>query len=146
MIRDITIGQYYPTDSVIHRLDPRTKLVWTLVYIFSLFLFRSFASYVVATVLLVTVIKISKVPFKFMVKGMKAVVILLLITVVFNLFLIPGTTLVQIWKLRITYEGLNTAVFMALRLTYLIIGSSVMTLTTTPNQLTDGMERESYYG
>lgn len=62
MIRDITIGQYYPTDSVIHRLDPRTKLVWTLVYIFSLFLFRSFASYVEATVLLVTVIKISKVP------------------------------------------------------------------------------------
>lgn len=140
MIRDITIGQYYPTDSVIHRLDPRTKLVWTLAYIFSLFLFRSFASYAVATILLITVIKISKVPFKFMVKGMKAVVILLLITVVFNLFLIPGTTLVQIWKLRITYEGLNTAVFMALRLTYLIIGSSVMTLTTTPNQLTDGME------
>ena len=141
MIRDITIGQYYPTDSVIHRLDPRTKLVWTLAYIFSLFLFRSFASYAVATILLITVIKISKVPFKFMVKGMKAVVILLLITVVFNLFLIPGTTLVQIWKLRITYEGLNTAVFMALRLTYLIIGSSVMTLTTTPNQLTDGMEK-----
>ena len=92
MIRDITIGQYYPTDSVIHRLDPRTKLVWTLAYIFSLFLFRSFASYAVATILLITVIKISKVPFKFMVKGMKAVVILLLITVVFNLFLIPGTT------------------------------------------------------
>ena len=140
MIRDITIGQYYPTDSVIHRLDPRTKLVWTLVYIFSLFLFRSFASYAVATILLIAVIKISKVPFKFMVKGMKAVVILLLITVAFNLFLIPGTTLVQIWKLRITYEGLNTAVFMALRLTYLIIGSSVLTLTTTPNLLTDGME------
>ena len=72
MIRDITIGQYYPTDSVIHRLDPRTKLVWTLAYIFSLFLFRSFASYAVATILLITVIKISKVPFKFMVKGMKA--------------------------------------------------------------------------
>ena len=141
MIRDITLGQYYPTDSVIHRLDPRTKLVWTLVYLVSLFLFRSFAAYVIAVLFLAGVIKASKVPFKFMVKGMKAVAILLLITVAFNLFLIPGTTMVQIWKLRITYEGFNTAIFMALRLTFLIIGSSVMTLTTTPNQLTDGLEK-----
>lgn len=141
MIRDITIGQYYPADSVIHRLDPRTKLVWTLVYIVSLFLFRSFAAYVVATLFLAAVIRMSKVPFKFMVRGMKAVMILLMITVVFNLFMIPGRTLVQIWKLKITYEGLKMAVFMALRLSYLIIGSSIMTLTTTPNQLTDGLEK-----
>ncbi|MDO4344519.1 MAG: energy-coupling factor transporter transmembrane component T [Eubacteriales bacterium] len=141
MIRDITIGQYYPADSVIHRLDPRTKLVGTLVFIVSLFLFKSFAAYVVATVFLAGVIKASKVPFKFMVKGLKAIMVLLMITVVFNLFLIPGTPLVKIWKLTITREGLETAVFMAIRLTYLIIGSSVMTLTTTPNQLTDGMEK-----
>lgn len=141
MIRDITIGQYYPSDSVIHKLDPRTKLVGTLVFIISLFLFKSFAAYAVATVFLAAVIKASKVPFSFMIKGLKTIIILLMITVVFNLFVIPGTPLVKIWKLTITVEGLETAVFMAIRLVYLIIGSSVMTLTTTPNQLTDGMEK-----
>lgn len=141
MIRDITIGQYYPADSIIHRLDPRTKLAGTLIFILSLFLFRSFAAYVVSTLFLGWVIKKSKVPFSFMVKGLKAIMILLMITVVFNLFVIPGTPLLKIWKLTITVEGLTTAVFMAIRLIYLIIGSSVMTLTTTPNQLTDGMEK-----
>lgn len=141
MIRDITIGQYYPADSVIHRLDPRTKLVGTLVFIFSLFLFRSFAAYVMATICLAAVIRASKVPFGFMVKGLKSIMILLMITVVFNMFLTPGTPLVKIWKLTITQEGVKQAAFMAIRLTYLIIGSSVMTLTTTPNQLTDGMEK-----
>ena len=141
MIRDITIGQYYPADSVIHRLDPRTKLVGTLVFIFSLFLFRSFAAYVVATICLAAVIRASKVPFGFMVKGLKSIMILLMITVVFNMFLTPGTPLVKIWRLTITQEGVKQAAFMAIRLTYLIIGSSVMTLTTTPNQLTDGMEK-----
>lgn len=141
MIRDITIGQYYPADSVIHRLDPRTKLVGTVVFIISLFLFKSFAAYVVATIFLAEIIKMSKVPFSFMVKGLKTIIILLMITVVFNLFVIPGTPLVKIWKLTITAEGLETAIFMAIRLIYLIIGSSVMTLTTTPNQLTDGLEK-----
>ncbi len=141
MIRDITIGQYYPADSVIHRLDPRTKLVGTLVFIFSLFLFRSFAAYAVATICLAGVIRASKVPFKFMVKGLKSILILLMITVVFNMFLTPGEPLFKIWKLTITQEGVLQAAFMAIRLTYLIIGSSVMTLTTTPNQLTDGMEK-----
>lgn len=141
MIRDITIGQYYPTDSVIHRLDPRTKLVGTLVFLISLFAFRSFASYAVATVFLACVIKISKVPFKFMVKGLKAIVILMMITVVFNMFLTPGEPLFSVWKLTITREGVVQAAFMAIRLTYLIIGASIMTLTTTPNQLTDGLEK-----
>lgn len=141
MIRDITIGQYYPADSVIHHLDPRTKLVWTLAFIISLFVFRSFAAYVVTTFVLAAIIRLSKVPFKFIIKGMKAVMILLLITVCFNLFMTPGTPLVQIWKLKVTKEGLQTAIFMAIRLTYLIIGSSLMTLTTTPNQLTDGLEK-----
>lgn len=141
MIRDITIGQYYPANSVIHKLDPRTKLVGTILFILSLFLFKSFAAYVVATLFLAGVIKASKVPFKFMVKGLKAVMILLMITVLFNLFVIPGTPIFHIWKLTVTVEGVKTAVFMAIRLVYLIIGSSVMTLTTTPNELTDGMEK-----
>ncbi|MDO4454432.1 MAG: energy-coupling factor transporter transmembrane component T [Eubacteriales bacterium] len=141
MIRDITIGQYYPTDSVIHKLDPRVKLVGTIVFIISLFVFRSWVGYVLATFVLAAVIKISKVPFKFMIRGLKSIVILLLITVIFNLFLTPGETLIQIWKLRITKEGVVTAVFMIFRLMYLIIGSSVLTLTTTPNHLTDGLEK-----
>ena len=141
MIRDITIGQYYPANSVLHRMDPRTKIVCTLLYLISLFLFKSFWGYLAATAFLVLVIKISKVPFKFMIKGMKAVVMLLLITCLFNLFLTPGETLVSFWIFTITKEGLRTAVFMAFRLAYLIMGASVMTLTTTPNSLTDGIEK-----
>ncbi len=140
MLRDITLGQYYQSDSVIHRLDPRVKLIATIVFIISLFVSGSFFGYIVAVLFLAAVIKLSKVPFKFMVKGMKSIVVLLLITVIFNLFLTPGEALISIWKLTITKEGLRTAVFMAIRLTFLIIGSSVMTLTTTPNNLTDGLE------
>ncbi|MCI9142691.1 MAG: energy-coupling factor transporter transmembrane protein EcfT [Lachnospiraceae bacterium] len=141
MLRDITLGQYYQTESVIHKLDPRVKLGGTLLYIISLFLFHSFVGYVIAAGFLAIVIGLSHVPFKFMIKGMKAIFFLLLITVVFNLFLTPGRELVSFWKLTITVEGLRMAVSMAVRLTLLIIGSSVMTLTTTPNNLTDGMEK-----
>ena len=140
MIRDITIGQYYPADSVLHRLDPRVKLVGTLVFLISLFLFNNFIGYVVAGLFLATVIKISKVPFSFIVRGLKTIMVLMLFTVTFNLFLTEGQILWQ-WKfLKITVEGIELAVFMALRLVFLIIGSSLMTLTTTPNQLTDGLE------
>ena len=141
MIRDITIGQYYPAESVIHRLDPRVKLVGTMTFIISLFLHRSFLMYLVAAVFLTVVIKASKVPFRFMIKGLKAIMVLLLITVVFNMFLTPGTPLIRIWKLTLTVEGVKQAAFMAIRLAFLIVGSSVMTLTTTPNNLTDGMEK-----
>ena len=141
MLRDITLGQYYQTQSVIHRLDPRVKLIGTIVYIISLFLFQQFTGYLVAALFLAMVIKASNVPFRFMVRGMKAIMFLLCLTVVFNLFLTPGEPLVQLWKLTITKEGLKISVFMAIRLTFLIIGSSLMTLTTTPNNLTDGMEK-----
>ncbi|MDD2969175.1 MAG: energy-coupling factor transporter transmembrane component T [Lachnospiraceae bacterium] len=141
MIRDITLGQYYQTESCIHSLDPRVKLLGTILFIISLFSIRNFSGYLVAALFLAVIIRLSHVPFRFMVKGMRAILFLLLITVVFNLFLTPGETLVSFWKFRITQEGLRTAIFMALRLTFLIIGSSVMTLTTTPNHLTDGMEK-----
>lgn len=141
MIRDITIGQYYPAKSILHRLDPRVKIACTLLYLISLFLFKSVLGYLIATVFLAAVIKVSRVPFKFMVKGLKAVVMLLMITVIFNLFLTDGgKTLVHVWIFKITETGLRTAVYMAIRLTYLIVGSSLMTLTTTPNALTDGIE------
>ena len=141
MLRDITLGQYYQTESLIHRMDPRVKLGGTVLFIISLFFFKNYAGYVIAALFLGLVIRLSKVPFKFMVKGMKTIVMLMLITVVFNLFLTPGTPLFTIWKLTITQEGLKMAISMAIRLTLLIIGSSVMTLTTTPNNLTDGMEK-----
>lgn len=141
MIRDITLGQYYPVDSVLHRMDPRTKLFGTLVFIISLFVANSLLAYAVATVALAGAIRLSKVPFKFIVRGLKAIVFLLLISVSFNLFLTPGTVLFQIGFLKLTWEGLRMAGFMALRLVYLVIGSSIMTLTTTPNELTDGLEK-----
>ena len=141
MLRDITLGQYYPADSVIHKLDPRVKLFGTVIYIISLFCFKGIAALAVATVFLFAVIRLSKVPFRFMVKGLRAIMILMLITAVFNLFLTPGNVLVAFWKLKITDAGLKNAILMAVRLTYLILGTSVMTLTTTPNQLTDGLEK-----
>lgn len=140
MIRDITIGQYYPSGSVIHKLDPRVKLVGTMVFIISLFLFKTFFGFIAAAAFLFAVIKVSKVPFKFILKGLKAVVILLLFAVVFNIFLTPGTPIFQWGFLKVTKEGLRLAAFMAIRLILLIMGSSVMTFTTTPNQLTDGLE------
>ena len=141
MLRDITIGQYYPADSVIHRLDPRTKLMGVLIYVVSLFVFRGLAGLAAVTAALAFVIWLSKVPFGYMVRGLKAIVIILVITVLFNLFLTPGEPLVEFFGLKITWEGLEHAAFMTVRLTYLILGSSLLTLTTTPNQLTDGMER-----
>lgn len=142
MIRDITIGQFYPAKSLIHRLDPRVKLVSTLVFLVSLFVQNSILGYAVATVFLAMVIKMSKVPLKFILKGLKTVVILLMFTVVMNLFLTKGgRELVHFGVIHITEKGLRTSVFMAVRLIYLIMGSSLMTFTTTPNALTDGIEK-----
>ena len=141
MIRDITLGQYYPAQSVLHRLDPRVKLLGTLIYVLSLFLFQSFVGYLVATDFLVSLIILSHVPFSFMIRGLKAILILLIFTSVLNMFLTPGRELVHFWRFKITIEGLRLAAFMVLRLVYLIIGSSLMTLTTTPSNLTDGLEK-----
>ena len=141
MLRDITLGQYYQTDSIIHRLDPRVKLVTTVCYIISLFIVDNFIGYIIAGLFLALVIKLSRVPRKFMVRGMKSIAFLLIIAVTFNLFLTPGEVLVSFWKLQITREGIRLASFMAIRLVFLIMGSSVMTLTTTPNNLTDGIEK-----
>lgn len=141
MLRDITLGQYYPANSVLHKLDPRVKLAGTMVFIVSLFAFRSAEAYIGATLFLAAVIRISKVPLNFMLKGLKSILFLMMITVVFNLFLTRGTVVFRLGFLSVTEEGIETAFFMAIRLIYLIIGSSVMTLTTTPNDLTDGLEK-----
>lgn len=139
-MRDMTIGQFYPAPSVLHRMDPRVKLVGTFIFLVSLFLGKGLAAYAVATLFLAAVIKMSKVPFQMILKGLKAIIIILLITVSFNLFLTEGEILVKIGFLKITKEGISTAFFMAVRLVYLVVGASLMTLTTTPNDLTDGLE------
>lgn len=141
MLRDITLGQYYPVDSVLHRLDPRTKLFGTMVFIVSLFVANNIWGYLLATLFLFLAVKISRVPFSFMVRGLRAIVFLLLISVSFNLFLTPGEAVFEAGFLRITREGIRLAGFMGIRLIYLVIGSSIMTLTTTPNELTDGLEK-----
>lgn len=141
MIRDITLGQYYPEQSVIHRLDARTKILGTLLYIIEVFLVNSFAGFGLVILALGVLIGISRVPVRFIFKGLKAVIFIILLTFVLNLFMFDGTVLWH-WKfLTITYEGLYRSCFMALRLILLIIGTSMLTLTTKPMELTDGLEK-----
>lgn len=141
MLRDITIGQYYPADSVLHSLDPRVKLFATLVFIITLFGANNIFLFAFVLVTLIGIIKLSHVPFSFMVRGLRAIVVLLVIAGLFNMFLTPGRELVRFGFLKITDVGLKNAVLMTSRMVLLIIGTSVMTLTTTPNQLTDGLEK-----
>ena len=139
MDKNLTIGQYYPADSVIHKLDPRVKLIGTLLYIISLFLFHTWG-YVLGVGFLAVMIILSRVPFLYMLRGVKTIWLILVLTMVFNLFLTQGTILWQAGIFKITYEGLSMAVQLGIRLVALILGASIMTLTTTPNKLTDGME------
>lgn len=141
MMRDITIGQYYPADSILHRLDPRVKFIGTFLFLVSLFVADSFWGYVLATIFLAGIVGLSKVPVKFMLKGLKPLLLIFLITLCFNLFLVPGEVIWEFGFLKLTYEGIRQAIKIGIRLIYLVIGSSVMTLTTTPNQLTDGLEK-----
>ena len=141
MIRDITIGQYYPANSVLHKLDPRVKLFATVIYVIALFAFKGIVGLALVSAFLYAVIKISKVPFKFMAKGLKAIVVLILITSMFNLLGTSGDVVFWKWgSLQITDKGIINSVVMTIRLIYLILGTSLMTLTTTPNQLTNGLE------
>lgn len=142
MIRDITIGQYYPTESVIHYLDARTKIALVFSFIVSLFFGTHLISYAVAGLILAFVIRLSKVPFKFMIKGLNSIMVLIVFTVIINIFMTPnGTILFEYKFIHITVEGLIAALAMAIRLIMLIIGSSILTLTTSPIDLTDAIER-----
>ncbi len=141
MFREITLGQYYPADSVLHRLDPRVKLFATLIYIIVLFIAEKPIPFLVITAALIAVIVMSKVPFSYMVRGLRGIVMLLVIAGVFNLFMTPGIVVYKIGPFEISDIGLKNAIIMVVRMVYLIIGTSLMTLTTTPNQLTDGLER-----
>lgn len=140
MIRDITIGMYYPAKSIIHSLDARIKLIGTIAYVVALFLFDSFWGFIPAFLWLATIIGMSRIPIRFIFKGLKAILFLLIFMTVFNLLLTPGEVIASWWIFEITREGLRNAGFMVLRLVLLVIGSSIMTYTTTPTQLTAGME------
>lgn len=140
MIRDITLGQYYPGSSWIHKLDPRVKIVATLLYIVALFVVDDFLGFAIAAAGLAAVIIISKVPLSFILRGLKPVFLIISFTLIINMFMIKGEVLVSFWIFEITKEGLRTAIFMAIRLILLIIGSSLLTLTTKPISLTDGIE------
>ncbi len=140
MFKDITIGQYYPTGSAIHRLDPRTKILFTLAFIILLFVINNLWGYLIAAGILAAIVIASKIPFSYIIRGIKGLIFIILLTVILNLFMTPGEVLVQFGVLRITMEGVRIAIFMAIRLIFLVMGTSIMTLTTSPLDLTDGME------
>ena len=144
-MRDMTIGQYYPGHSLIHRLDPRVKLLSTLLYIISVFLIAGPLSLILATGLLILVIVISGIPFGKLLKGLRAILVILIMTVIFSLVFTPGEEIWHLAFIHVTREGAVNGAYVAMRLCYLIIGSSVMTLTTTPNALTDGLEKGLHF-
>ena len=145
MLKDITIGQYIQGNSPIHRIDPRVKILVALLFIVTLFLIKGVAEYAVITLFLIAVIKMSKVPFKFIVRGLKPMLFILIFTALINIFLTPGEVLLsadlKLFTLKITKEGLITGAYMIIRLVYLVIGTSLLTLTTSPLMLTDGIEK-----
>jgi len=140
MFKNLTIGQHYPVESPVHDLDPRVKIIMTFVYIISLFLVESFSTYLMVIVFLAIAIKISKVPIKFVIKGLKPILMIIIITFIINLLMTPGKVIFQAGFIKVTEEGLKQAGFMAIRLTLLIMGTSLLTLTTSPIILTDGIE------
>lgn len=141
MIRDITLGQYYPENSPIHKLDPRVKIIAAVLYIIELFIVKDFSGFLVCAVALGIVVAISRVPLRFIMRGLKPIILILLFTFVLNIFMVDGRILFTIGPLKVTDAGVYTAAFMAIRLILLIIGASLLTLTTTPISLTDGIER-----
>ena len=140
MLKDITLGQFFPGNSLAHRLDPRTKLILTVLYIAALFCAKWFVSYALTAALLAVSVKVSGVSPKALVRGLKPVLFLICFTAVLNLFYTPGDILVSFWIFKITRQGIVTAFFMVLRIMMLIMGTFLLTYTTSPIALTDGLE------
>lgn len=144
MLKDITIGQYIPGDTFVHKLDPRTKILLTIAFIVSLFIVDNFYGYVLVVAFLALTVYIAKIQPRYLYKGLKPVFILIAFTAALNIFMIkgtPNTLIFELGFLKIYKEGISTAIFMALRLIFLIMGTTVMTLTTSPIELTDGIEK-----
>ena len=141
MIREMTLGQYYKADSVLHKLDARVKLLGTLLFVITLFFPKSLLSLGIATVFLAFTIKLTKVPFSMMIRGVKPLFVIICFSAIINMISVGGEVLIKLGPVSITKQGLWMAFYLVIRLVYLVIGSSVMTFTTTPNQLTDGLEK-----
>lgn len=141
MLKDITIGQYYPSNSIIHNLDPRVKILFTFIFMISLFVINTFLPYVLIAAFLLFIITMSKIPVKYILKGLKPLWILLILTFSINAFLTPGDPIWSFGFLKLTRQGVTQGSFMLLRLVFLITGTSVLTLATSPIELTDGIEK-----
>ena len=141
MLKDITIGQYFPGSSAVHKLDPRFKIIITGIFIAMLFAADGFTGLGVGLVFLIFSFLLSKIPLKLMLKSLKPIIPIIIFTSVLNIFFLEGVTLVKIGFLKITYEGLRTSAFMIIRIVALIMGSSLLTYTTSPITLTDAIER-----
>ena len=141
MIRDITLGQFYNTNSIIHDLDSRVKLFGTMIFLVSLFVSTNVYAYIVAFIFVVFVIKLSNVPLSFIMRSIKALLPLIFMSMFFNLLFTPGENVFSFYFINITKEGIELTIKMSLRLIFLVAGSSVLTLTTTPSKLTDGIEK-----
>lgn len=141
MLKDITLGQYFPGKTVVHRLDPRTKLLMTILYIVALFVADSWLSYGLVLAFLVSAVAMSRIKPKTLLRGLKPIVIIVILTAILNLFYTGGEhVLVRFWGLTITWEGVRTAFFMVSRIVMLITGTFLLTYTTSPIALTDGLE------
>ena len=140
-LKDITLGQYYPVESPIHRLDARVKIFAVFAYLISLFFIKSFTGFGIAALFLIICVSVSKVPFSFVTKGFKPILMILVLTVIVNVLSGSGEPIFTWWIIKITMEGIYRAFFMAIRLILLVFGSSVLTLTTKPISLTDGLEK-----
>jgi energy-coupling factor transport system permease protein len=140
MFKDITIGQYFPADTVIHRLDPRTKILWTIAFIVSVFIAADFLGLAVCAVFVLIIILLSKVPPLRIIKGLRMVFVILLITFILNIFTYDGEVLLRIWRLTITDTGLYNGTFLFCRISLLVLGASLLTFCTKPTDLTSGIE------
>lgn len=140
-LKDITLGQYFPGDTIVHRLDPRAKLLFIVLYIAALFTAKFLVSYGILLLVLTLCIFLSKVKLSVILKGMKPVLVIILITAVLNLFYTPGRSIAAFWTFNITVEGIWAACFMMLRITMLITCTFLLTYTTSPILLTDGLEK-----
>lgn len=141
MLKDISIGQYFPGKSVVHKLDPRIKIILTLTYIVMLFIIQNTIGFLIAIAFLFIVISIGKIPVKSVLKSVKPILPLILFTSLLNMFFIQGNKIFEWWVISITYEGVRLAIVMSIRIICLIIGSSLLTYTTSPIALTDAIER-----
>ena len=141
MFRNITLGQYYPVNSILHDLDPRVKLLGLVVYIAAIFIINNILGLMFPCAVLALLIGLSNIPLKHMLKGLRAVLVLIILAVIFNLFSGSGHVLWQWWILKITTEGILRAAFFALRLIFVVLATGLLTYTTTPTTLTGGLER-----